>query len=89
MFKSKMRKAVGAVALVGALLVSGAQAADAATKPGDLTPIRNKQFDDKVEEYRWLGNGQVRIFFRDSEGKYYMEDFDCVTVKEGVCYVYK
>ncbi|WP_039076323.1 hypothetical protein [Bacillus sp. MSP13] len=89
MFKSKMRKAVGAVALVGALLASGAQAADAATKPGNLTPIRNKQFDDKVEEYRWLGNDTVRIFFRDSDGKYYWDDFTCVAVDNGVCYVYE
>lgn len=89
MVKGKAKKVLGAVAIVGALLASGAQAADAATKPGNLIPIRNKQFDDKVEEYRWLGNDQVRIFFRDSEGKYYWDDFDCVTVEKGVCYVYE
>ncbi len=33
MFKSKTKKVLGAVAIVGALLASGAQAADAATKP--------------------------------------------------------
>ncbi|MFP6333474.1 hypothetical protein [Bacillus sp. X2(2017)] len=87
--KNKIKKVIGAVSLVGALLVSGAQAADAATKPGNLIPIRNKQFPDTVEEYRWLGNDQVRIFFRDSEGKYYWDDFDCVTVEKGVCYVYE
>ncbi|AMQ71227.1 MULTISPECIES: hypothetical protein [Bacillus] len=89
MLKSKFKKIAGATALVGALLVSGVQAADAATKPGNLIPIRNKQFDDKVEEYRWLGNDTVRIFFRDSEGKYYWEDFECVTTEGGVCYVYE
>ncbi|MCY7865919.1 hypothetical protein P8918_13160 [Bacillus spizizenii] len=89
MIKNKAKKVLGAVAIVGALLASGAPAADAATKPGNLTPIRNKQFDDKVEEYRWLGNDTVRIFFRDSDGKYYWDDFTCVTVTNGVCYVYE
>ncbi|MFA1781164.1 hypothetical protein ACDX77_12705 [Bacillus velezensis] len=89
MLKSKFKKIAGVTALVGALLLSGAQAADAATKPGNLIPIRNKQFDDKVEEYKWLGSDQVRIFFRDSDGNYYFDDFDCVTVKGGVCYVYE
>ncbi|MGR0121648.1 hypothetical protein [Bacillus halotolerans] len=89
MFKSKAKKVLGAVAIVGALLASGAPAADAATKPGNLIPIRNKKFDDKVDEYRWLGDNQVRIFFRDSDGNYYWDDFDCVTVQGGVCYVYE
>ncbi|MED1125671.1 hypothetical protein [Bacillus atrophaeus] len=89
MFKNKAKKVLGAVAVVGALLVSGASAADAATKPGNLIPIRNKKFDDKVDEYRWLGNNTVRIFFRDSDGYYYWDDFECVTVEGGVCYVYE
>ncbi|MED3627828.1 hypothetical protein P4478_12255 [Bacillus subtilis] len=89
MLKTNVKKALGTVAIVGALLASGAQAADAATKPGNLIPIRNKEFDDTVEEYKWLGNDQVRIFFRDSEGKYYWDDFDCVLVEKGVCYVYE
>ncbi len=87
--KNKIKKVIGAVSLVGALLVSGAQAADAATKPGNLIPIRNKEFNDTVEEYKWLGNDTVRIFFRDDEGKYYWDDFECVTVEKGVCYVYE
>lgn len=92
MLKSKFKKIAGATALVGPCqYLEYKQAAEAATKPGNLIPIRNKQFDDKVEEYRWLGvgNDTVRIFFRDSEGKYYWEDFECVTTEGGVCYVYE
>ncbi|RAP23692.1 hypothetical protein C2W59_02538 [Bacillus pumilus] len=89
MIKSKTKKLLGTVAIVGAMLVSGVHVADAATKPGNLVPIRNKKFDDKVEEYKWLGNAQVRIYFRDSAGNSYWDDFDCVTVTNGVCYVYE
>lgn len=87
MFKSKIKKIVGAVALVGALLVSGSPAVNAAVKPEDLTPIRNKYKD--AYQFQWNGNNKVTVFWRDSNGESIHDTFDCVTVIDGTCYVYK
>ncbi|QOQ54681.1 hypothetical protein [Bacillus amyloliquefaciens] len=87
MLKSKLKKIVGATALVGAILVSGSPAVNAVVKPEDLTPIRNKYKD--AYQFQWNGNNSVTVFWRDSNGDSYSRDYTCVTVIDGTCYVYK
>ncbi|EWH19895.1 hypothetical protein [Bacillus haynesii] len=83
MFKNKLKKVAGAVAVAGALLVSGLPASAAP----DLTPIRDKYPD--AYQFQWNGNNTVTVFFRDSQGKSYHRTYTCVTVIQGTCYVYK
>lgn len=60
MFKNKLKKVAGAVAVAGALLVSGLPASAAP----DLTPIRDKYPD--AYQFQWNGNNTVTVFFRET-----------------------
>ncbi|MGS0903691.1 hypothetical protein ACVA6F_05680 [Bacillus altitudinis] len=86
-----LKKVIGAMFVAGALFVSGIPVNAEPVKPGDLTPIRNKH--KTGEEFKWMGYengvGKVRIYFRDDNGDSYYDDFYCVKVIEGTCYVYK
>ncbi|MDA7025593.1 LacI family transcriptional regulator [Bacillus sp. CLL-7-23] len=83
MFKNKLKKVAGAIAVAGALLLSGAPASAAP----DLTPIRDKYPD--AYQFQWNGDNTVTVFFRDSQGKSYDITYTCVVVTNGTCYVYK
>ncbi|AYK76538.1 hypothetical protein P8807_05275 [Bacillus subtilis] len=87
MFKNKIKKVVGAVALVGALLVAGSPA-KAETLPG-LIWVMDKYTDAfKFDLFTKNGNEKwVYVYTRLSNGKVDVQEVKCETIYQSRCYV--
>ncbi|MCY8467318.1 hypothetical protein [Bacillus atrophaeus] len=87
MFKSKIKKIVGAVAFTGILLVSGSPAVNAETLPG-LIWVRDK-FPNAYDfgYYKKDGQDYVDVYIRLWNGKTDVKTVKCEVMYQDRCFV--